>query len=318
MMRLVAFFVLVAVAVAQEEDGSYDASKYENPYAYNEQSAAPQYQPQQYQPEAAPQYQPQAAPQYQPQQYQPQAAPQYRPQVPQYQPQAPQYQPQAAPQYQPQAAPQYQPQQYQPQAAPQYQPQQYQPQAAPQYRPQVPQYQPQAPQYQPQYARAGAAPASTVNGLPQTSTNYKTEESQRFEDVDGQGNVRGQYSYVDPNGKTITVKYTAGKDGFKVEGDHLPRPPVAGAAPAAPAPAAYQQPQYQPAAYQQPQYQQPAAPAYQPRYQPAPAAGPAGPALFQPARPARPQGPLSAADQYLAAPLQQHQHRFAAAPNQAY
>jgi len=33
----------------------------------------------------------------------------------------------------------------------------------------------------------------------------------------------GQYSYIDNDGKTITVKYTAGKDGFRIlEGDHIP------------------------------------------------------------------------------------------------
>merc|ERR1739848_614005 len=33
----------------------------------------------------------------------------------------------------------------------------------------------------------------------------------------------GQYSYIGDDGKTITVKYTAGKDGFRIlEGDHIP------------------------------------------------------------------------------------------------
>merc|ERR1712133_183745 len=33
----------------------------------------------------------------------------------------------------------------------------------------------------------------------------------------------GQYSYIDQAGKTITVRYSAGKDGFKIlEGDHVP------------------------------------------------------------------------------------------------
>lgn len=40
------------------------------------------------------------------------------------------------------------------------------------------------------------------------------------------GSRTGGYSYIDPNGKKITVKYTAGKDGFKIlEGDHIPRAP---------------------------------------------------------------------------------------------
>merc|ERR1712168_1665102 len=40
----------------------------------------------------------------------------------------------------------------------------------------------------------------------------------------GPGGERiGQYSYIDQNGKTITVKYSAGKDGFKIlEGNHVP------------------------------------------------------------------------------------------------
>lgn len=49
----------------------------------------------------------------------------------------------------------------------------------------------------------------------------------------------GGYSYVDPNGKKISVKYTAGKEGFKIlEADHLPKAPQ----PVAPLPAP-QQPQ---------------------------------------------------------------------------
>lgn len=41
------------------------------------------------------------------------------------------------------------------------------------------------------------------------------------------GTRTGGYSYIDPNGKKITVKYTAGKDGFRIlEGDHIPRAPV--------------------------------------------------------------------------------------------
>merc|ERR1712158_246932 len=33
----------------------------------------------------------------------------------------------------------------------------------------------------------------------------------------------GQYSYIDDTGKTITVKYSAGVNGFRIlEGDHIP------------------------------------------------------------------------------------------------
>ncbi|XP_065353315.1 activating signal cointegrator 1 complex subunit 2 homolog [Cloeon dipterum] len=88
-----------------------------------------------------------------------------------------------------------------------------------------------------------------------TATNYRTDDGhQRSEATDGQGNVRGEYSYVDPNGKTITVKYTAGKDGFKVEGDHLPKAPAVPQAPAPAAPQWNQQPRQQ---WNQPQQAQP-------------------------------------------------------------
>ena len=44
------------------------------------------------------------------------------------------------------------------------------------------------------------------------------------EEVTADGERIGQYSYIDNDGKTITVKYTAGKDGFRIlEGDHVPR-----------------------------------------------------------------------------------------------
>lgn len=40
------------------------------------------------------------------------------------------------------------------------------------------------------------------------------------------GSRNGGYTYIDPHGKKISVKYTAGKDGFRIiEGDHVPRPP---------------------------------------------------------------------------------------------
>ncbi|XP_069687167.1 pupal cuticle protein-like [Periplaneta americana] len=58
---------------------------------------------------------------------------------------------------------------------------------------------------------------------------------QQGESISPDGTRRGSYSYVDPNGKKISVKYTAGKDGFRIlEGDHLPRAPAPVAA--APAP----------------------------------------------------------------------------------
>lgn len=67
------------------------------------------------------------------------------------------------------------------------------------------------------------------------------------EEADAEGNRRGSYSYVDPNGQRRTVSYTAGKDGFKATGDHLPVAPSPVPVPAArdaPAPNSWQQNQW--------------------------------------------------------------------------
>merc|ERR1711981_1551899 len=43
------------------------------------------------------------------------------------------------------------------------------------------------------------------------------------EETSADGERIGQYSYIDNDGKTITVRYTAGKDGFRIlEGAHVP------------------------------------------------------------------------------------------------
>ncbi|KAL1505825.1 hypothetical protein ABEB36_005297 [Hypothenemus hampei] len=114
------------------------------------------------------------------------------------------------------------------------------------------------------------------------------------ESIAPDGTRTGGYSYVDPDGKKISVKYTAGKEGFKIlEADHLPKAPQ----PIAPLPvpqpqASYSQPQsssqyddgkYRPEVYERPRpspsgvaqsyyrpklYTQPAAkPVYQPQAQ---------------------------------------------------
>lgn len=47
------------------------------------------------------------------------------------------------------------------------------------------------------------------------------------ESISPDGTRSGAYSYVDPEGQTISVRYTAGKDGFKIlEGDHVPKAPA--------------------------------------------------------------------------------------------
>ncbi|KAF5281066.1 hypothetical protein FQR65_LT14862 [Abscondita terminalis] len=49
---------------------------------------------------------------------------------------------------------------------------------------------------------------------------------QQGEIIAPDGTRNGEYSYVDPTGRKISVKYTAGKDGFKIlEGDHIPKDP---------------------------------------------------------------------------------------------
>merc|ERR1711963_55299 len=43
------------------------------------------------------------------------------------------------------------------------------------------------------------------------------------EESTADGERIGQYSYIDQDGNTITVRYTAGKDGFRIlEGAHIP------------------------------------------------------------------------------------------------
>merc|ERR1712123_120580 len=43
------------------------------------------------------------------------------------------------------------------------------------------------------------------------------------EETTADGERIGQYSYIDNDGKPITVRYTAGKDGFRIlEGDRVP------------------------------------------------------------------------------------------------
>jgi hypothetical protein len=81
---------------------------------------------------------------------------------------------------------------------------------------------------------------------------YVQEDNTEFKEETAQdGERKGQYSYVDPNGKKITVHYTAGKNGFQVSGDHLPKAPAPPpGVPAYQAPRAPAAPQYN----SQPQY----------------------------------------------------------------
>ena len=55
-------------------------------------------------------------------------------------------------------------------------------------------------------------------------TAFATEDGHVFrEETDINGNRIGEYSYIGEDGKTYTVKYSAGKDGFRVlDGTHVP------------------------------------------------------------------------------------------------
>lgn len=116
---------------------------------------------------------------------------------------------------------------------------------------------------------------------------YKQEDGVEFkEESDVDGNRRGQYSYVDPNGVRRTVHYTAGKDGFRATGDHIPvpvQPPAVPAVPSVPAPAPVDHYQHQEddyddsKNYQYNDYQYsapnpPPQPVVQPKYNPVPPA----------------------------------------------
>lgn len=86
------------------------------------------------------------------------------------------------------------------------------------------------------------------------------------EEISPDGSRTGGYSYIDPHGKKITVKYSAGKEGFRIiEGDHLPRP--------VPLPAHHPQPaeshhQYKPPSPQKPPQQKYIPQKYIPQSQP--------------------------------------------------
>jgi hypothetical protein len=56
-----------------------------------------------------------------------------------------------------------------------------------------------------------------------TGAAFATENGQIFrEETDANGNRIGQYSYIGDNGEVFTVKYSAGKDGFRIlEGSHI-------------------------------------------------------------------------------------------------
>lgn len=92
------------------------------------------------------------------------------------------------------------------------------------------------------------------------------------------GSVQGAYGYIDETGKQRIVKYTAGKEGFKVVGedDAQGAPKATARAAPAPAPAPAPQQAYRPPAQAYSPQPQPAPrPQPQPAYRPPPPAQPA-------------------------------------------
>ncbi|KAK8766578.1 hypothetical protein V5799_006641 [Amblyomma americanum] len=135
-------------------------------------------------------------------------------------------------------------QSYVPRAAPQ---PQYQPQYQPQHQPQhQPQPQPHQPQQQPQPQAAAQTsdkekaeevklPTFQAAPLHYVSIGAKLEGDYKFGYDTGKGSdktgsfreesrlpdgtVKGSYGFIDASGRQRIIKYTAGKDGFKAEGD---------------------------------------------------------------------------------------------------
>lgn len=71
--------------------------------------------------------------------------------------------------------------------------------------------------------------------LGQASYGHQQADQSHAAVRDAYGNVAGGYSYISPEGKPITVRYTAGVNGFQVESNALPVAPVdTGVAPVAP------------------------------------------------------------------------------------
>ncbi len=144
-----------------------------------------------------------------------------------------------------------------------------------------------------------------------------TGQSFREESRLPDGTVRGAYGYVDANGQQRIVKYTAGKEGFKVEGDSEAGAPAADLKPVipqlqstynapasqpyrSPTPQTFSQPSIQPYRGAAPQAYRPAAPvqAYRepPQYQSSPpqlsSAYPQSSSQFSQPLPQRPQQPI--------------------------
>merc|ERR1712080_432470 len=82
-----------------------------------------------------------------------------------------------------------------------------------------------APQFQGDSSNATILQEQRFNaGTGKFGAAYAQEDGVVFREESSRNNERiGQYSYIDDKGKTITVKYSAGINGFRIlEGDHIP------------------------------------------------------------------------------------------------
>ncbi|CAB3371350.1 Hypothetical predicted protein [Cloeon dipterum] len=118
-------------------------------------------------------------------------------------------------------------------------------------------------QYVPSKQAAILSEARYLSGNGNFGAAYTQEDGTDFkEETDADGTRRGSYSYIDPNGQRRTISYTAGKDGFKATGDHIPvapkaAKPVAPSLSTSPSPSTSPSGPAQPQQYQaQPQYQE--------------------------------------------------------------
>merc|ERR1712156_235170 len=82
-------------------------------------------------------------------------------------------------------------------------------------------------------AKSAGASSSRASGKAITSAAFKFnaagDDHEFMETADDAGERTGSYSYVDPEGKNIVVKYSAGKNGFVILNPRevLPQAPVA-------------------------------------------------------------------------------------------
>jgi hypothetical protein len=100
------------------------------------------------------------------------------------------------------------------------------------------QQQPRRPKQQ-QFAKSPVAPSPQVHGnQPDAAGNYdfsfdeengahrEEQGTQEFNGEEDVNVIRGSYSYISPEGESITVNYIADENGFQPQGSHIPTGPA--------------------------------------------------------------------------------------------